>query len=144
MLHRVKEDVAMATLKKFSFYQLFPIISVTCLFLAKFYEDNYPYRNPNRIVEHIYFTLLYQGALFFFIAYLIPLFLSLKVKENTKRILKISSIFFVSFYLLISSYLFYSTNSSILLTSNFDLYLVALGGILLGITNACTHKKNDH
>ena len=105
----------MATLKKFSFYQLFPIISVTCLFLAKLYEDNYPYRNTNRIIEHIYFTLLYQGALFFFIAYLIPLFLSLKVKENTKRILKISSIFFVSFYLLISSYLFYSTNSSILL-----------------------------
>ena len=134
----------MATLKRFSFYQLFPIISVTCLFLAKFYEDNYPYRNPNRIVEHIYFTLLYQGALFFFIAYLIPLFLSLKVKENTKLRLKISSIFFVSVYLLISSYLFYSTNCSILLTSNFVLYLVALGGILLGITYACAYKKNDH
>jgi hypothetical protein len=29
-------------------------------------------------------------------------------------------------------------------TSNFDLYLVALGGILLGITNACAYKKNDH
>ena len=138
MLHRVKEDVAMATLKKFSFYQLFPIMLNCNIKCIKNFKNLY------RIVEHIYFTLLYQGALFFFIAYLIPLFLSLKVKGNTKRILKISSIFFVSFYLLISSYLFYSTNSSILLTSNFDLYLVALGGILLGITNACTHKKNDH
>lgn len=131
----------MATLKKISFYQLFPILSIICLFSAKLYEANYPYRNPSRIAEYIHFNLLYQGALFFFIAYLIPLFVSLKVGKNTKRIWIISSIFFVVFYILISSYFFLLKADATFLANDYDLFLGALGGILLGSTHASSYKK---
>lgn len=73
----------MATLKKISLYQLFPIISVIFLFLAKMYEANYPYRNPSRLVEYVHFNIQYLDALFFLLAYLIPLFVSLKVWTTT-------------------------------------------------------------
>lgn len=127
--------------KKNSLYQFFPIISVICLFLAKLYEDNFYYMNPNRIFEYAYFNILYQGALLFFIAYLIPLFLSLKIGGNVKRILIIGLIFFVICYILISSYFFFFKRDSILLTNNYDVLLGILGGVLLGSTSASSYKK---
>lgn len=134
----------MATLKKISFYQLFPILSIICLFSAKLYEANYPYRNPSRIVDYALFNLLYQGALFFLIAYLIPLFVSLKAGKNTKRILIMSSLFLVVFYLLISSYFFFFKTDATFLANNYDLFLGALGGILLGSAHASSYNENDH
>lgn len=133
----------MLKLNKFFLYQTFPIISVLCLFLAKIYAENYPYRNPSSLADYFYFYILFQGALFFFIAYLIPLFASLKVGKKIKRVLSISSLVFVLFYALISSYFYFINRNPVFIANNYDLILVVLGGILLGSTCA-TFKKNEH
>lgn len=129
-------------LKKFSVYQIFPVISVICLILAKFYEDNY-HKMPNSFFEYVYFNILYQGALLFFIAYLIPLVLLLKVGENIRRKVTIVLVFMIIFYILTSAYLFFFKNTFILSNNYYDFILGTLIGFLLGVLDASSYKKID-
>ena len=77
----------------------------------------------------------------FFIGYLIPLFLSIKVTKLIKRILMASTAVFLLAYMIIYIFFFF-INHGVIFMNHEDLLLGIFGGILLGTTSACYTGDN--
>lgn len=130
----------MVQLKKISFYNFFPLFSIISLVLTRLIELDYPTREPQVFNEYLYFNILSPSFYLFLVAYLVPLFISLKLKNRVIRILKIIFSILIVFYIVVSCYIFLIKKQPDFLPNNVDMMLSVLGGVILGVVCADSEK----
>ncbi len=128
-------------MKKIKLYQVYPLISSCSFILAQVFMTNYNPRVIQPVFQYLYLNVLFPVAYMFFIGYLIPLFLSIKVTKLIKRILMASTSVFLLAYMIIYIYFFFIKHGVIFMNHE-DLLLGIFGGILLGIASACYTDDN--
>lgn len=128
-------------MKKIKLYQVYPLISSCSFILAQVFMTNYNPRVIQPVFQYLYLNVLFPVAYMFFIGYLIPLFLSIKVTKLIKRILMASTSVFLLACMIIYIYFFFNKHGVIFMNHE-DLLLGIFGGLLLGITSACYTDDN--
>ncbi|HPI99420.1 MAG TPA: hypothetical protein PK268_00645 [Enterococcus sp.] len=79
----------------------------------------------------------------FFIGYLIPLFLSVKVTKVVKRILMTSLFVFLIAYVSLYIYFFFNKHGGVIFANPKDVLVGILGGVWLGSVSAC-YTEDTH
>ncbi|KAF1302221.1 hypothetical protein [Candidatus Enterococcus willemsii] len=128
-------------MKKIKLYQVYPLISSCCFILSQVFLTNYNPREIQPVFQYLYLNVLFPVAYLFFIGYLIPLFLSIRVTKVIKRILVSSVSVFLLVYMIIYIYFFFNKHGVIFMNHG-NLLLGILGGVLLGAASACYTEDN--
>lgn len=126
----------MVQFKKSSVYNFFPLFSIISLVSIRLIELNYPTREPQLFREYLFFNFLFPSFYLFLIAYLIPLFISLRLSKLTTKILNICILIFCGCYILLSLYVFFIKKEPDLFPQNVDMIMGGLVGVALGLTSA--------
>jgi len=126
----------MIQLKRNSFYNFFPLLSIISLASIRLIELNYPSREPELFRQYLFFNILFPVFYLFLVAYLIPLFMSLNYPKNVALILNLACFLLMIAYVVISLYFFFIKKDPDLLPQKIDISIGVLGGVFLGIATA--------
>ncbi|GAX48259.1 hypothetical protein [Pseudolactococcus reticulitermitis] len=130
----------MIRLKKLSFYNFFPLFSIVSLFFIRFIELDYPTREAQMFRWYLYFNMLFPSFYLFLVAYLVPLFISLKCAKNVTRILKLCCFLLIVAYIVVSLSFFLIKKDPDLLPQKIDIMIGVLGGVLLGVASTSSDE----
>ena len=130
----------MVQFKKRSLYTFFPLVSIISLVSIRLIELDYPTREPQLFREYLFLVLVLGSFYLFLIAYLIPLFMSLRLSKLSVKLLTICILIVSGCYIIISLYGFFIKKEPDLLPQKFDIIIGSVVGIALGLISAVPDK----